>query len=67
MLDYSVFPDAADGGMFGCVEIEDEACWSAVAGTDLCWRWSSSMKKLMPCTPDESPVSRGGRQVFHFS
>ena len=66
VLDYSIFLDPADGSLFGYVEIEDDARWTAIADTEVCRRWWTSMKELMPSNSDHSPVSRDLREVFHF-
>lgn len=63
---YSIFLDPATGDLFGYAEIESEARWSAIAGTDVCRRWWRSMRELMPANPDDSPVSHDLREVFHI-
>jgi L-rhamnose mutarotase len=63
---YSIFLDEATGDLFGYVEIDDEARWAAVAGTDVCRRWWRFMRDIMPSNPDASPVSRDLREVFHI-
>ena len=34
--------------------------------TDVCRRWWRHMREIMPANPDDSPVSRGLREVFHI-
>ena len=63
---YSIFLHAETKQLFGYVEIEDEARWDAIAGTDVCKRWWAHMKDVMPANPDNSPVSVELRQVFHM-
>ena len=63
---YSIFLHAETNQLFGYVEIEDEARWDAIAGTDVCKRWWAHMKDVMPANPDNSPVSVELRQVFHM-
>ena len=53
-------------GGFGYAEIESEERWAAVASTDVCRRWWRHMRELMPSNPDDSPVSRELREVFHI-
>src|SRR5688572_4193083 len=60
---YSIFLDAATRDLFAYVEIEDEARWEAIAQTDVCRRWWSFMRDLMPANADNSPVSRNLREV----
>ena len=64
--DYSIFIDPETGELFAYAEIECEEQWRAIAATDVCRRWWRSMRELMPSNPDDSPVSRDLRQVFHI-
>ena len=64
--DYSIFLDETDGSLFGYVEIEDEARWDAIAQTEVCRRWWTYMRDIMPTNPDDSPRSRPLREVFHL-
>lgn len=64
---YSIFLDKGTNLLFGYVEIEDEARWDAVAGTEICRQWWKHMCTLMPSNPDHSPVSRDIREVFHLA
>lgn len=63
---YSIFLDEPTGDLFGYVEVEDEARWAALASTDVCRRWWRFMRDVMPSNPDDSPVSRDLREVFHL-
>ena len=63
---YSIFIDDESGDLFGYVEVESEERWAAVAATDVCRRWWRHMRELMPANPDDSPVSRDLREVFHI-
>ena len=64
--DYSIFLDPETGDLFGYALIESEERWQAIASTDVCRRWWRSMHELMPSRPDDSPVSRDLREVFHI-
>jgi L-rhamnose mutarotase len=64
---YSIFLDAETNDLFAYVEIEDEERWAAIATTDVCRRWWTHMREIMPSNPDDSPVSRGLREVFHIA
>jgi len=66
VVTYSIFLDPDTLDLFGCVEIEDESRWAAIARTDVCQRWWRHMKDVMPANPDSSPVSRNLREVFHI-
>ena len=63
---YSIFLDESDGSLFGYVEIEDEARWDAIAGTEVCRRWWRHMQALMPTHPDARPISVDLQEVFHL-
>ena len=64
---YSIFLDAATHQLFGYAELEDEARWQAVAKTAVCQRWWKHMREIMPSNPDNSPVSRELKEVFHIA
>lgn len=63
---YSIFLDPDDHSLFGYVEVEDEQRWTEIATTPVCRRWWSHMRDVMPANPDDSPVSRELREVFHL-
>ncbi|MFN8091745.1 MAG: L-rhamnose mutarotase [Vicinamibacteria bacterium] len=63
---YSIYLDPETSDLFGYAEIESEERWAAVASTDVCRRWWRHMRELMPSNPDDSPVSRELREVFHI-
>lgn len=63
---YSIFLDEATSQLFGYVEIESEEQWAAIASTEICQRWWSHMRELMPSNPDNSPQSKPLREVFHM-
>jgi L-rhamnose mutarotase len=66
VLSYSIFLDPARHELVGYVELEDEERWNAIARTDVCRRWWRHMREIMPSNPDDSPVSRELREVFHI-
>jgi L-rhamnose mutarotase len=63
---YSIFLNAEMNQLFACVEIESEKRWNAIAKTAICRKWWRHMKAVMPSNPDNSPVSRELREVFHL-
>jgi L-rhamnose mutarotase len=63
---YSIFLDPDTRDLFAYVEVEDEARWAAVAGTDVCRRWWRYMREVMPANADDSPIARELRDVFHI-
>ena len=62
---YSIFLDDQTNELFAYVEFESEERWAQVAQTEVCQRWWRSMRQIMPSNPDNSPVSRDCREVFH--
>lgn len=63
---YSIFFDSQTNQLFGYAEVEDEQRWNAVAQTEICQKWWAYMKEIMPSNPDNSPVQRPLREVFHI-
>ena len=63
---YSIYLDAETNMLFAYAEIEDEAQWDSVAQETVAQRWWKYMANVMPSNPDNSPVSRGLREVFHL-
>ena len=64
---YSIFLHAETCQLFGYVEVEDEARWSAIARTPECQRWWKHMSSVMPSNPDGSPIAVELREVFHLA
>lgn len=63
---YSIFLNSESNELFGYAEIESEAQWQAIAGTDVCKRWWAFMKDIMGTNDDNSPVSVPLEEVFHI-
>ncbi len=63
---YSIFLDAQTHTLFAYAEIEDEAQWATIADEEICKKWWAYMRDIMPSNPDNSPVARDLRQVFHI-
>lgn len=63
---YSIFllPDTRQ--LFAYAEIEDESRWNAIADTEICKKWWAHMGDVMPSNPDNSPVAKNLREVFHI-
>ena len=66
VLTYSIFHDEQTHDLFGYVEVRSEAEWAAIANTDVCRRWWRFMRDVMLANPDDSPLSRDLREVFHL-
>jgi len=63
---YSIFLHPESNQLFAYVEIEDEDRWNAIASTQICQEWWAHMADIMPSNPDNSPVARDLREVFHM-
>jgi L-rhamnose mutarotase len=63
---YSIFMDPMTRDLFAYVEFENEERWNAVASTDVCRRWWTFMRDVMPSNPDDSPVATTLGEVFHI-
>jgi len=63
---YSIFLHPGSRQLFAYAEIESEEQWAAIARTPACRRWWAYMKDLMPSNPDNSPVSKRLKEVFHI-
>ena len=63
---YSIYLDPETHDLFGYVEVATEEQWAAVATTDVCRRWWSYMREIMPARDDDSPVTLDLREVFHI-
>ena len=66
VMNYSIFLDEESSRLFGYAEIESEELWASIADTDECRRWWAFMKDVMPSNPDNSPIARDLREVFHL-
>jgi L-rhamnose mutarotase len=66
VVTYSIFLEPDTRKLFAYVEFADQAQWDAVANTDICKRWWAYMKDIMPSNPDNSPVSKEIREIFHI-
>ena len=63
---YTIYLDPDTNDLFAYAEIESDERWAAIAGTDVCRRWWRFMREIMPANADDSPISRGLREVFHL-
>jgi len=64
---YSIHLDAETNLLFAYAEIEDETRWNSIAQEPICQKWWRHMGDVMPGNPDNSPVSRDLREVFHLA
>ena len=63
---YTIFLDPETSRLFAYAEIDDEQQWQSIAETDVCKRWWTHMKDIMPANPDNSPRSSDLTEVFHM-
>ena len=66
VLSYSIYLEAESNQLFAYAEIEDEERFAAIADAEICKKWWAYMRELMPSNPDNSPVMKGLREVFHI-
>jgi len=52
--------------LYGYIELEDEARWTASAETAICRKWWDYMADIMDVNPDNSPVCFDLKPVFHL-
>jgi L-rhamnose mutarotase len=64
--DYSIFLDENTNTLFAYAIVEDLNRWEAIAKTEVCQRWWKHMAPLMPTNPDNSPISKPLREIFHI-
>ena len=63
---YSIFLEPESNQLFAYAEIEDEEQWEKIAQTAVCKKWWAHMKEIMPSNPDNSPIAKEVREVFHI-
>lgn len=63
---YSIFLHAETSQLFAYAEIEDEARWRQIAQTEVCQRWWTHMREIMPSNADGSPQSSDLQEVFRL-
>ena len=64
VMTYSIFLDPAGLRLFAYIEVESEEKWEAISRTAVCKRWWAYMKDIMPCNPDNSPISEECAKSF---
>ena len=63
---YSIFWDQDTNSLFGYIEIADEALWAKAADTPINRKWWDFMAPVMATNPDNSPVSKDLKTMFHM-
>lgn len=63
---YSIFFDKETNVLFGYIEIEDPEKWDQSADTAINRKWWDYMADIMETNPDNSPVAKDLKLVFHL-
>lgn len=63
---YSIFLDKETNTLFGYIEIEDQEKWVKGAETAINRKWWDYMAEIMETNPDNSPVTKDLKLVFHL-
>jgi L-rhamnose mutarotase len=66
VITYSIFIDHVGSRLFAYLEVESEERWESIGRSPVCQKWWAYMKDIMPCNPDNSPISEEMREVFHI-
>lgn len=64
--DYSIFWDEETDILFGYIVIEDEEKWNKGSETEINQKWWDFMADIMETNPDNSPVAKDLKLVFHL-
>ncbi len=63
---YSIFLDEPSGTLFASMEVEDEARTEANRNEPIMRIWWKYMSDIMATHPDNSPVTKPLKEVFHL-
>ena len=63
---YSIFLDEETMILYAYIEIEDEERWSGSADEQINRKWWDYMADIMETNPDNSPVCRDLKCLFHL-
>ena len=63
---YSIFLDKETNILFGYIEIEDPEKWDQSADTAINRKWWDYMADIMETNPDNSPVTKDLKLLFHL-
>ena len=63
---YSIYLDAETSQLFAYAEVESEEQWASIAEEEICKKWWRHMREIMPSNPDNSPIAKDLREVFHL-
>lgn len=63
---YTISLDPETRVLYGYIELEDPAKWDESADTAINRKWWDYMADIMEVNPDNSPVSKALKVVFHL-
>lgn len=63
---YSIFLDEKSMILYAYIEIEDEKKWSEIADQEVNRKWWDYMADIMETNPDNSPVCKDLKCLFHL-
>ncbi len=63
---YTIALDPETLTLYGYIEIEDEELWNKGADTAINRKWWDFMADIMETNPDNSPVSKDLKVLFHL-
>mmetsp|Transcript_3683 Transcript_3683/g.4085 ORF Transcript_3683/g.4085 Transcript_3683/m.4085 type:complete len:110 (+) Transcript_3683:44-373(+) len=66
VYNYSIFLHPETKQLFGYVELDSIEKWETISKEPICKKWWSHMKDIMPSNPDNSPVMKPLKEVFHI-
>ncbi len=63
---YSIFLDRETSKLFACLELENEEKWKKLSCAEINRKWWAYMAPVMETNPDNSPVTKDLKLVFHM-
>lgn len=67
LIQYNIYLDEETNLLFAFLELEDNHRWDETASTAINRKWWDYMEPVMETNPDNSPVTRNLKEVFHLS
>lgn len=66
ICDYSIFLDEETLSLFAVQKLKEDYNYENVSTNPVVRKWWNCMKDIMETNPDDSPVSKPLREVFHM-
>lgn len=63
---YHIALNPATLQLFGYLEVDDEAKWSAIASSETCKKWWKWMEEFIVFKPDGTPDATDLKEMFFF-